>query len=94
MSKLVYDPNNPMPDDELDKLAKEDFDKFLEYLDSKTAYLKSKTRPLNKHELKKFAALAAASEGRKLTDKEYEDIEKQGKINEEIARQQWRDRNK
>jgi hypothetical protein len=93
MSKLVYDPNNPMPDDELDKLAKEDFDKFLEYLDSKTAYLKSKTRPLNKHELKKFAALAAASEGRKLTDKEYEDIEKQGKINEEIARKQWRERN-
>ena len=45
MSKLVYDPSNPISDEELDKIAKEDFDKFLEYLDSKTEYLKSKTRP-------------------------------------------------
>ena len=39
MSKLIYDPNNPLSDEELDKIAEEDFDKFLEYLDSKTAYL-------------------------------------------------------
>ena len=51
---MKYDPNNPISDEELDKIAKEDFDKFLEYLDSKTAYLKSKTRPLNSHEMKKF----------------------------------------
>ena len=51
MSKLVYDPNNPMPDDELDKLAKEDFDKFLEYLDSKTEYLKSKSSLIAKHDI-------------------------------------------
>ena len=38
MNELVYDPNNPLSDEELDKIAEEDFDKFLEYLDSKTAY--------------------------------------------------------
>ena len=36
MSELIYDPNNPLSDEELDKIAEEDFDKFLEYLDSKT----------------------------------------------------------
>ena len=43
---LKYDPNNPLTD-KLDEIAKYDFDKFLEYLDSKTEYLKTKTRPLN-----------------------------------------------
>ena len=32
---------------------------FLEYLDSKTEYLKSKTRPLNSHEMKKFCSSAS-----------------------------------
>ena len=89
MSKLVYDPNNPMPDDELDKLAKEDFDKFLEYLDSKTEYLKSKTRPLNTYEMKKFASMAAANEGRQISDKELERAKKIGKENEDKIRKKW-----
>ena len=55
---MKYDPNNPISDEELDKMQKEDFDKFLEYLDSKTTYLKSKTRPLNSHEMKKFSKAA------------------------------------
>ena len=33
---------------------------FLEYLDSKTEYLKTKVRPLNTHELKKINFLDAA----------------------------------
>ena len=45
--KLEYDPNNPLSDEELDKIAEEDFDKFLEYLDSKTAYLKQFSKPLD-----------------------------------------------
>ena len=89
MNKLVYDPNNPISDDELDKIAKEDFDKFLEYLDSKTEYLKSKTRPLNTHELKKFASLAAANEGRKISDKELERAKEIGKENEDKIRKRW-----
>jgi restriction endonuclease Mrr len=79
---MKYDPNNPLSDEELDKIAKEDFDKFLDYLDSKTEYLKSKTRPLNTYELKKFASMAAANEGRQITDKELEFAKKIGKKNE------------
>ncbi len=86
---MIYDPNNPISDEELDKIAKEDFEKFLEYLDSKTEYLKSKTRPLNSHEMKKFAAMAAANEGRTISDEELERAKKIGKENEQKIRDKW-----
>ncbi len=86
---MIYDPNNPISDEELDKIAKEDFEKFLEYLDSKTEYLKSKTRPLNSHEMKKFAAMAAANEGRTSSDEELERAKKIGKENEQKIRDRW-----
>ena len=38
---MIYDPNNPISDEELDKIE-EDFDKFLEYLDLKPRILKLK----------------------------------------------------
>jgi len=38
---MIYDSNNPLSEAELEVLGKEDFDKFLDYLDSKTAYLQS-----------------------------------------------------
>ena len=87
---MIYDPNNPISDEELDKIAKEDFEKFLEYLDSKTEYLKSKTRPLNSHEMKKFAAMAAANEGRMITDEELERAKKIGKENEQRIRENFK----
>ena len=40
---IKYNPKNPLTDKELDELAEKDFDLFLEYLDSKTAYLKKFT---------------------------------------------------
>jgi len=86
-----YDPNNPLSDKELDDLAKVDFEGFLEYLDSKTAYLKSKTRPLNTYELKKFASMAAANEGRQISDKELERAKKIGKENENKIKKRWRE---
>jgi hypothetical protein len=36
---VTFDPTNPLSDNELDKLGKEDFDAFLDYLDQKSAYL-------------------------------------------------------
>ena len=45
---MKYDPNNPISDEELDKIAKEDFDKFLDYLDSQSAYLQSVAGPPDK----------------------------------------------
>ena len=53
---VKYDPNNPLSDEELDKLGKEDFDSFLEYLDSKSDYLKQFTKPLGTYHAKRFAA--------------------------------------
>ena len=45
---MVYDPENPLTDDELEALGKEDFNKFLDYIDSQSAYLKSKAGPPDK----------------------------------------------
>ena len=84
MSKLIYDPNNPLSDEELDKIAEEDFDKFLEYLDSKTAYLKQFTKPLDAYHLKRFAAQAKMeSTGESLTTEEIKKLQKQGEKNEQ-----------
>ena len=79
---LKYDPNNPLTDKQLDEIAAHDFDKFLEYLDSKTEYLKTKTRPFNTHELKKINYLDAASRGEEITSERWESIKKIGKENE------------
>ena len=64
---MVYDPNNPLSDVELDKLGKDDFDKFLEYLDSKAEYLKQFTKPLGQYHTKRFAALDAVHQGKEVT---------------------------
>jgi hypothetical protein len=79
---LKYDPDNPLTDEQLDKIAAYDFDMFLEYLDSKTEYLKTKVRPLNTHELKKINFLDAASRGEEISDKRWDEIKKLGKENE------------
>ena len=68
---LKYDPDNPLTDEQLDKIAAYDFDMFLEYLDSKTEYLKTKVRPLNTHELKKINFLDAASRGEEISQKRW-----------------------
>jgi hypothetical protein len=39
---MKYDPKNPLSDKELDKLGKEDFDGFLEYLDGMNEHKKRK----------------------------------------------------
>tara|TARA_R110000772_G_scaffold250869_1_gene365677 strand:+ start:245 stop:433 length:189 start_codon:yes stop_codon:yes gene_type:complete len=45
---MMYNPEKPLTNDELEELGKKDFDKFLEYLDSQSAYLKSKAGPPDK----------------------------------------------
>ena len=79
---MKFDPNNPLTEEELDKLGKEDFDSFLEYLDGQSEHLRKYTRPLNSHETKKMAAMNAALSGRKLTDEEFERAKEIGKQNE------------
>jgi len=80
---VKYDPNNPLSDEELDKLGKENFDAFLEYLDSKSEYLKGFTKPLGEYHTKRYAAATAAAQGRGLTSKELKvakEIGKEGDI--------------
>lgn len=77
-----YDPNNPLSDEELDKLGKVDFEGFLEYLDSKTEYLKQFTKPLSSYHTKRFASLSLAQQGKQITDEELKKAEKIGKDNE------------
>lgn len=89
---MKYDHNNPLSDEELDKLGKEDFDGFLEYLDGKTEYMKQFTKPLSSYHTKRFAALDAANKGKKLTDKELKFAEEVGKKNEDEARAKIADR--
>lgn len=84
---MKYDPTKPDPSsEELDKLTE---DELFEWLDTKTEYLKSKTRPMNSHELKQVAGLSAAIDGRKISDEEWEVIKKQGKLNEEENNKRW-----
>ena len=83
MSELIYDPNNPLSDEELDKIAKEDFDKFLEYLDSKTAYLKQFSKPLSAYHLKdSHLKLRWMLVKGKLTTEEIKKLQKQGEEND------------
>ncbi len=77
-----YDPENPLTDKELDEIAQHNFDWFLEYLDSKSAYLKTKSRPLNSHELKKISFLDASLRGDTIDKKKWDSIKKMGKENE------------
>ena len=61
---MMYDPNKPLSNEELESLPK---DEFFEYLDSKAAYLKQFTQPLGQYHTKHFAAI---SKGGELTTKE------------------------
>lgn len=79
---MIYDPNNPLTDAQLDELAEKDFDMFLEYLDSQSEYLRQDIRPLNAYEVKRMAGLTAAMQGRQLSDEEWERVKELGKENE------------
>ena len=82
---MKFDPNNPLTEEELDKLGKEDFDGFLEYLDGKTAHMKQFVKPLDTYHLKRFASITAAEQGKQLGDTDIKKLNKLGKHNESIG---------
>jgi len=82
---MKYNPENPLTDEELDKLGNEDFDGFLEYLDGKSAHMKKFIKPLDTYHLKRFASMAATQHGKELTDDDLKKLSKMGKENEEIG---------
>jgi hypothetical protein len=82
---MIFDPENQLTEEELDKLGETDFDGFLEYLDGKSEYLKKFAKPLSSYHTKRFAVLSAESTGKKITDEEYEQADLIGKKNEQEA---------
>ena len=94
---MKYNHDNQLTDEELDKLAKKDFDGFLEYLDGKTAYMKQFAKPLSSYHTKRFASLDKAMRGEKITDEELKKAENIGKKNEQeafdkIQHKMWREK--
>lgn len=79
---MKYDPNNELTDEQLNQLSEDD---FFEYLDSKSEYLNQFTKPLGEYHTKRFAGIAAAAEGRELTDNEFQSAKRIGKEGDGIA---------
>lgn len=75
---MKYNPENELTDEQVSALPE---DEFFEYIDTKAAYLKQFTRPLESYHTKRFAGIGAAIEGRNLTNEELEAAKKIGKEN-------------
>lgn len=89
---MKYDPSNELTQEQLDKIAEENFDDFLEYLDSQAEYLKQFSKPLSSYHTKRYASLSAAEQGKKLTDEEFNSATKLGTENEEKAKEVVKDK--
>jgi hypothetical protein len=89
---VKFDPNNELTETQLDELATENFDDFLDYLDQKAEHLKQFTKPLSSYHTKRYASISAAAQGKELSK---EDIKKAGEIgkkNEDAAAAKIADR--
>lgn len=49
---MLYDPQNPLTDEQLEELGKEDFNKVLEYLDQITAHQNRIPMPESQRDMK------------------------------------------
>jgi hypothetical protein len=75
---MKYNPENELTDEQVTALPE---DEFFEYIDSKAAYLKQFTRPLESYHTKQFVGVGAAIEGRQVSSNELEVAKKIGKDN-------------
>ena len=94
---MIYDHENPLSDKELEKLGEENFDKFLEYLDSQAEHLKQFTKPLSSYHTKRYASLTSAQQGKTITDEELKKANEIGRKNEleaidKIKNKEWKDK--
>ena len=78
---MKFNPNNPLTDMQINKLSEED---FFTYLDSKSEYLKTISRPLSAYECKQFTSLNCQNTGQELTIEKIKHAEEIGKENEKI----------
>jgi hypothetical protein len=79
---MIYDHENPLSEEELDELGKENFDKFLDYIDQKAEHLKQFTKPLSSYHTKRYASLTSAQQGKTITDEELKKANDIGRKNE------------
>ena len=75
---MKYNPESELTDEQVTALPE---DEFFEYIDSKAAYLKQFTRPLETYHTKRFVGIGAAIEGRNVSNRELEAAKKIGKDN-------------
>jgi hypothetical protein len=75
---MKYNPENELTEEQVTALPE---DQFFEYIDSKAAYLKQFTRPLETYHTKRFVGIGAAIEGREVSNRELEAAKKIGKDN-------------
>ena len=92
---MIYDHENPLSEKELELLGEENFDDFLDYIDQKAEHLKQFTKPLSSYHTKRYASLAAAQQGKTITDDELKKAGDIGKKNEQkaidkIANKKWK----
>ena len=75
---MKFDPNKELTDAEVEALGEEE---FFEYIDTKAAYLKQFTRPLETYHTKRFVGVSAAMQGRSVTQQELDSAKRIGKEN-------------
>ena len=75
---MKYNPENELTEEQITALPEA---QFFEYIDSKAAYLKQFTRPLESYHTKRFVGITAAIEGREVSNRELESAKKIGKDN-------------
>lgn len=74
---MKYNPQNPLTEAEINQL---DDDVLFDYLDSRAAYLKNFSRPLDTYHTKQFLA---ATKGGEITEKELKMAKEIGKAGDE-----------
>jgi hypothetical protein len=83
---ILFDPQNELTDKQLDELANQNFDDFLDYLDQKAEYLKQFTKPLDPYHLKRYAEQSKKdSTGESLTLDEIKKLQKLGEENTKMT---------
>ena len=75
---MIYNPNKPLTNQEIDSLSTDD---FFEYLDSKAEYLKQFSSPLSGYKLKRFAYISSAVSGDSISHSHHTQLGKWGKEN-------------
>jgi hypothetical protein len=82
---MKYDPQNELTDEQLKELSEDD---FFEYLDTKAAYLKEITVPLDQYHVKKYASVTM---GGNLSTKQLREAKKIGREGEWVRNEKIRD---